>query len=125
MEEITRVMLLKRATYCMVKLGFQANQRGYRYLREAVVMVCQDGEVFNSVTKILYPKVAKKFRTTDKQVERAIRNTIETAWEKGNIENINQTFGVSVKNGSHRPTNSEVIEVLTDKVLIEVLEKTA
>lgn len=96
----------------MVQVGFQARQRGYRYLREAVWVGYHEPETLTSVTKLLYPKVAKLFSTTDKQVERAIRNAIETAWEKGNQEALQAFFKDIYGDGSIRPTNTEVIEVL-------------
>lgn len=96
----------------MVKMGFQARQRGYRYLREAVWVAYHEPESLTSVTKLLYPKVAKLFSTTDKQIERAIRNAIETAWEKGNQDALQEFFKDFYGDGSVRPTNSEVIEVL-------------
>ena len=96
----------------MVQMGFQARQRGYRYLREAVWVAYHEPESLTSVTKLLYPKIAKLFSTTDKQIERAIRNTIETAWEKGNQDALQVFFKDIYGDGNTRPTNSEVIEVL-------------
>ena len=84
MKEEARVAILKEATSQLLQLGFLARQRGYRYLREAILVACQEPETITSVTKLLYPEVARRFNTTDKQVERAIRNSIETAWIKGN-----------------------------------------
>lgn len=94
----------------MVKCGFQARQKGYRYLREAVWIAYQEPEVLTSVTKCLYPEVAKHFNTTDKQVERAIRNTIETAWTNGEPETLKEFFAEIYDDGTARPTNTEVIE---------------
>ena len=89
-DECSRVKVFGRTTYHMVKCGFQARQKGYRYLREAVCIAFYEPEVLASVTKRLYPEVAKRFDTTDKQVERAIRNAIETAWTNGNPETLKE-----------------------------------
>ena len=91
---------------------------GYRYLREAICVVCENSETITSVTKLLYPEVAKRFGTNDKQIERAIRNTIETAWEKGNPENMKNVFGIcSTIPGCVRPTNTEFIEEIVKRVM--------
>lgn len=108
--ECSRLNIYKRATYLMVKCGFQARQKGYRYLREAVWIAYQEPEVLTSVTKCLYPEVAKHFNTTDKQVERAIRNAIETAWTNGEPETLKEFFAEIYDDGTARPTNTEVIE---------------
>ena len=105
----SRVNIYRRTTYHMVKCGFQARQKGYRYLREAVWVVHREPEVLKSVTKCLYPEVAKRFHTTDKQVERAIRNTIETAWDNGDPETLRAFFEEVYGDGMIRPTNTEVI----------------
>ena len=120
MKEEARVAILKEATSQLLQLGFLARQRGYRYLREAILVVCQDPDTITSVTKLLYPEVAKRFNTTDKQVERAIRNSIETAWIKGNQDALHKMFGESYMQGDVRPTNSEVIETLANYVDKEI-----
>lgn len=112
MEETERVAILGDTTYRLLRLGFQARQIGYRYLREAVLVVCQNPDAITGVTKILYPEVAKRFDTTDKQVERAIRNAIETAWVKGNREAWRELSETFADQNDVRPTNTEVIEVL-------------
>ena len=109
-DECSRIDIYRRTTYHMVKCGFQARQKGYRYLREAVWIAYQEPEVLGSVTKRLYPEVAKRFNTTDKQVERAIRNTIETAWTKGEPETLKTFFKDIYGDGTIRPTNTEVIK---------------
>ncbi len=109
-----RVNVLKRTTYLLLQCGFQASQIGYRYLREAVWIAYQDEEVVTSVTKLLYPEVAKRFKVNDKQVERAIRNSIETAWVKGNQEFLREVFREAFAKSETRPTNTEVIRVLRD-----------
>lgn len=112
--ECSRLDVLRQTTYHMVKMGFQTRQRGYRYLREAVWVAYNRPETLNSVTKLLYPEVAKLFGTTDKQVERAIRNAIETAWTKGEQETLKAFFGSVYGDGITRPTNKEVIEKLVE-----------
>ena len=113
-DECSRVKVFGRTTYHMVKCGFQARQKGYRYLREAVCIAFYEPEVLASVTKRLYPEVAKRFDTTDKQVERAIRNAIETAWTNGNPETLKAVFEKVYGDGTTRPTNTEVIEKLVE-----------
>lgn len=120
MKEEARVAILKEATSQLLQLGFLARQRGYRYLREAILVVCQEPDTITSVTKLLYPEVARRFNTTDKQVERAIRNSIETAWIKGNQDALHEMFGESYTQGDLRPTNSEVIETLANYVDKEI-----
>ncbi|MDE6053388.1 MAG: sporulation initiation factor Spo0A C-terminal domain-containing protein [Lachnospiraceae bacterium] len=110
-DERSRVNIYRRTTYHMVKCGFRARQKGYRYLREAVWIAYQEPEVLSSVTKRLYPEVAKRFNTTDKQVERAIRNAIETAWNKGDPESLKTFFKEIYGDGTIRPTNTKVIEM--------------
>lgn len=108
-DECSRADILRQTTCHMIRLGFQARQRGYRYLREAVLIACQEPETLTAVTKCLYPEVAKRYNTTDKHVERAIRNTIETAWNGKESELFKTLFEKSYKNITTRPTNKEVI----------------
>ena len=117
-SESSRVKILTNSTYQMLRLGFQARQRGYRYLREAVLISCQNHEMLESVTKLLYPELAHRFDTTDKQVERAIRNSIETAWSRGNKDAMEIVFGSIYCGTDERPTNTEVIEALVRNVMI-------
>lgn len=109
---MTRIEVLRATTYVLLKMGFQASQRGYRYLREAVWVSYEEPDSVTSVTKLLYPKVAKNFNTTDKQVERAIRNSIETAWIKGNKAYLCQVVKDYCQDKENRPTNTEVIAAL-------------
>lgn len=113
-DECSKIKVFKRTTFNLVKCSFRANQKGYRYLREAVWIACQDPEVLSSVTKRLYPEVAKRFGTTDKQVERAIRCAIEAAWTQGEAETLKEIFMESYGDGTVRPTNTEVIKRLAD-----------
>lgn len=108
-DECSRADILRQTTCHMIRLGFQARQRGYRYLREAVLIVYQEPETLTAVTKCLYPEVAKRYNTTDKHVERAIRNAIETAWNGKESEPFKTLFEKSYKNITTRPTNKEVI----------------
>lgn len=116
-----RVEILKITTSLLLKCGFHASQIGYRYIREAVLIAYHDEKTVTSVTKLLYPEIAKRFKVNDKQVERAIRNSIETAWTKGNQEALQEIFQEFYIKSTERPTNTEVIKVLRDKVSKEQL----
>ncbi|MBQ6845054.1 MAG: sporulation transcription factor Spo0A [Agathobacter sp.] len=100
-------------------VGVPAHIKGYQYLREAILMSVEDMDMLNSVTKILYPEVAKKYRTTPSRVERAIRHAIEVAWSRGKVETIEEMFGYTVSQGKGKPTNSEFIALITDKIRME------
>ena len=106
-------------TEIMLDLGVPAHLRGYQYLREAVMMSVEDMELVSSVTKLLYPEIAKKYRVTDQKVERGIRNAIEVSWERGNAESFKEIFGYSAGEGRTRPTNSEYIARMADKVRLD------
>ena len=103
----------------MLELGIPAHLRGYYYLREAVLLSAADMELVGSVTKLLYPVIAKRYKTTLQRGERAIRNAIEVSWERGNPEIFEELFGFSRLTGSARPTNSEYIARIADKVRLE------
>lgn len=96
------------------EIGVPAHIKGYQYLREAIVMTINDMDTINSVTKVLYPEVAKKFDTTPSRVERAIRHAIEVAWDRGDIETLQKFFGYTVSNVKGKPTNSEFIAMIAD-----------
>ena len=116
---------MKREQYItdiMLDLGVPAHLRGYRYLREAIQMSVDDMELVGSVTKLLYPEIAKKFRVTDQKVERGIRNAIEVSWERGNPELFQELFGYNGLHGAPRPTNSEYIARIADKVHMDLEE---
>lgn len=100
----------------MLELGVPAHLRGYQYLRSAVEMCAEDMELVGSVTKLLYPDLAKMYRTTDQKIERAIRNAIEVSWERGNSELFERLFGYSNSNEYSRPTNSEYIATVADYI---------
>lgn len=101
------------------EIGVPAHIKGYHYLREAITMVFKDVEILGSITKILYPKIAEKHNTTPSRVERAIRHAIEVAWGRGNVEAIRNVFGYTVNVGKSKPTNSEFIAMVADKLRLE------
>lgn len=101
------------------QIGIPAHIKGYHYLREAILLSIEDKEMLESVTKQLYPTVAKKFGTTASRVERAIRHAIETAWDRGDIDVINNMFGYTVSVGKGKPTNSEFIALITDNLRLK------
>ena len=107
-------------TDIMLDIGVPAHLKGYHYLRDAILLSGRDMEVVSSVTKLLYPTVARHFKTTDQKVERAIRNAIEVSWERGNCETFEKMFGYSAASGKPRPTNSEYIARIADKVRLDV-----
>ncbi len=101
------------------EIGVPAHIKGYMYLREAITMVYKDIELLGSITKVLYPEIAKHFNTTASRVERAIRHAIEVAWSRGNIDSISKMFGYTVSVSKAKPTNSEFIAMVADKLRIE------
>ena len=101
------------------EIGVPAHIKGYLYLREAISMVYNDIELLGSITKVLYPDIAKKYNTTASRVERAIRHAIEVAWSRGNIESISSLFGYTVSMSKAKPTNSEFIAMVADKLRLE------
>ena len=111
--------LERYVTNIMLDIGVPAHLRGYHYLREAIILSGRDMEVVSSVTKLLYPAIAKRFKTTDQKVERAIRNAIEVSWTRGNLETFEEMFGYSALSGRTRPTNSEYIARIADKVRLD------
>lgn len=101
------------------EIGIPANIKGYQYIREGIMMAINDMNMLNYVTKLLYPSIAKKYKTTSSSVERAIRHAIEVAWGRGKIEYIEEMFGYTVSAGKGKPTNSEFIALIADKLRIE------
>ena len=101
------------------EIGVPAHIKGYMYLREAITMVVNDMELLSAVTKELYPSIAKKYNTTASRVERAIRHAIEVAWDRGQVEAINKLFGYTVHNEKGKPTNSEFIAIIADKLRLK------
>ncbi len=101
------------------EIGVPAHIKGYMYLREAIAMVYHDIDLLGSITKVLYPDIAKKYNTTSSRVERAIRHAIEVAWSRGNIDSISSLFGYTISMSKAKPTNSEFIAMVADKLRIE------
>ena len=100
-------------------VGVPAHIKGYQYLREAIIMSVNDTEMLNSITKILYPTIAKKYQTTSSRVERAIRHAIEVAWNRGRMDTIDELFGYTINAEKGKPTNSEFIALIADKIRLE------
>lgn len=102
------------------EIGVPAHIKGYQYLREAIIIAVNDMEVINAITKVLYPQVAKTFATTPSRVERAIRHAIEVAWDRGDLETLQRFFGYTVSNIKGKPTNSEFIALIADKLQLQL-----
>ena len=102
------------------EIGVPAHIKGYQYLREAIMITVRDMDVINAVTKILYPEVAKRYATTPSRVERAIRHAIEVAWDRGDLETLQKYFGYTVSNAKGKPTNSEFIAMIADKLRLRL-----
>ena len=103
-------------TQLLHEIGIPAHIKGYQYLRDAIIISVEEKEMLVSVTKVLYPTIAKKHGTTSSRVERAIRHAIEVAWSRGQLEMIHEIFGYTVNSGKGKPTNSEFIALITDKI---------
>ncbi len=108
-----------QVTKVIHQIGVPAHIKGYQYLRTAILMTISDNDVINSVTKILYPSVAKKYATTSSRVERAIRHAIEVAWDRGDIDTLNSYFGYTIQNNRGKPTNSEFIAMIADNLRLK------
>ena len=109
----------RQVTAIIHEIGVPAHIKGYQYLREAIGLAVADMEIINAVTKVLYPAVAKKFGTTASRVERAIRHAIEVAWDRGDLETLQKYFGYTVSNAKGKPTNSEFIAMIADRISLE------
>lgn len=101
------------------EIGVPAHIKGYQYLRDAIILSVNDMEMLNSITKILYPTIAKRHQTTPSRVERAIRHAIEVAWSRGKMDTIDKLFGYTINCGKGKPTNSEFIALIADKIRLE------
>ena len=112
-------VLKNQVTAIIHEIGVPAHIKGYQYLREAILIAVDDVEVINAVTKVLYPAVAKRFATTPSRVERAIRHAIEVAWDRGDLETLQKYFGYTVSNSKGKPTNSEFIAMISDRLILE------
>lgn len=111
--------LEKDVTDMIHEIGVPAHIKGYQYLREAIMMSVEDIDTLNSITKILYPMIAKRFQTTPSRVERAIRHAIEVAWSRGRMETLDALFGYTINTGKGKPTNSEFIALIADKIRLQ------
>ena len=105
------------------QIGVPAHIKGYHYLREAIIMSVNDPDIINSVTKQLYPAVAKSFSTTSSRVERAIRHAIEVAWDRGDVDVLNSYFGYTIHNTKGKPTNSEFIAMISDRLRLQLRQQ--
>ena len=118
--EDARSFLADSVTKIIHEVGVPAHIKGYHYVREAIIMAVENMDVLNAITKVLYQEVAKKFDTTPSRVERAIRHAIETAWNRGDIDTLNSFFGYTVSNAKGKPTNSEFIAMIADKLNLQL-----
>lgn len=118
-KEIESMDLESEITSIIHEIGVPAHIKGYFYLREAISMVVNDIELLSAVTKELYPSIARRYNTTSSRVERAIRHAIEVAWSRGQIESINKIFGYTIHNEKGKPTNSEFIAMVADRLRLK------
>ena len=118
-KQVSKRNLENDVTNIIHEIGVPAHIKGYQYLRESIIMSVNDIEMLNSITKILYPTIAKKYQTTPSRVERAIRHAIEVAWSRGKMDTIDELFGYTIHNGKGKPTNSEFIALISDKIRLE------
>lgn len=116
---VSEMNLESRITRIIHEIGIPAHIKGYQYLREAITMVIDDMDYLGAITKELYPNIAVKFNTTPSRVERAIRHAIEVAWSRGRVDTINKLFGYTVNNTKGKPTNSEFIALIADRIRLE------
>lgn len=119
-EEQYDTKLRNIVTNIIHEIGVPAHIKGYQYLREAIVLSVLDMEMLNSVTKCLYPEIAKRYQTSASRVERAIRHAIEVAWSRGKVDTIDEMFGYTINNGKGKPTNSEFIALITDRIRLKM-----
>lgn len=117
---VTDPQLELMVTDIIHQIGVPAHIKGYHYLREAILLSIKNSEIVNSVTKLLYPTVAKTYSTTASRVERAIRHAIEVAWDRGDIDVLNSYFGYTIQNDRGKPTNSEFIAMISDKLRLKL-----
>ncbi|MFC4411164.1 sporulation transcription factor Spo0A [Chungangia koreensis] len=118
-KKTSQKMIDTTITAIIKEIGVPAHIKGYAFLREAIQMVYNDVDLLGSITKVLYPEIAQKFNTTPSRVERAIRHAIEVAWNRGNYESISKMFGYTVHHLKSKPTNSEFIAMIADKIRLE------
>lgn len=108
-----------QVTAIIHRIGVPAHIKGYQYLRTAIMMTIENSDLINAVTKILYPDVARKYQTTSSRVERAIRHAIEVAWDRGDLDILNEYFGYTIQNERGKPTNSEFIAMIADNLRLK------
>ncbi|MBR6709750.1 MAG: sporulation transcription factor Spo0A [Clostridia bacterium] len=108
-----------QVTKIIHQIGVPAHIKDYQYLRTAILLTIRDSDIINSVTKVLYPSVAKKYATTTSRVERAIRHAIEVAWDRGDVDTLNAYFGYTIQNNRGKPTNSEFIAMIADNLRLK------
>ena len=118
-KEVPKRDLERDVTNMIHDIGVPAHIKGYQYLRDAIILSVNDMEMLNSITKILYPTIAKRHQTTPSRVERAIRHAIEVAWSRGKVDTIEELFGYTVSDRKGKPTSSEFIALLADKIRLE------
>ena len=118
-EEQRHPGLRIEVTEILHQIGVPAHIKGYHYLRDSIIMAIEDPEIINAVTKQLYPNVAKEYSTTSSRVERAIRHAIEVAWDRGDVDVLNSYFGYTIHNTRGKPTNSEFIAMISDKLSLQ------
>ena len=118
-EKKSTASLDEKISNIFISIGIPPHIKGYNYLREGIKYAVEEPNIINNVTKELYPKIANHFDTTPSKVERAIRHAIEVAWNRGRIDAINAIFGVRVYIGTEKPTNSEFIALVADKLILE------
>ncbi len=119
-REKLEVDLEAKVTGIIHEVGVPAHIKGYQYLREAIIMTVNNMDLINSITKQLYPTVAKRYNTTPSRVERAIRHAIEVAWDRGDTDVLNSFFGYTIASGKGKPTNSEFIAMISDKLRLQL-----
>ena len=118
-RKLTPNELKKEITNTIHEIGVPAHIKGYQYLREAITMAVDDIDMLNAITKVLYPTIAKTYNTTPSRVERAIRHAIEVAWSRGKMETLDSMFGYTINGGKGKPTNSEFIALIADKIRLQ------
>ena len=119
-RRMDRTGIESMVTNIIHEIGVPAHIKGYQYLREAIMIAVNDMDVINAVTKVLYPEVAKRFCTTPSRVERAIRHAIEVAWDRGDVDTLNSYFGYTIQNNRGKPTNSEFIAMIADRLRLQI-----
>ncbi|MDR2933397.1 MAG: sporulation transcription factor Spo0A [Oscillospiraceae bacterium] len=119
-DRLNKIDLEVMVTEIIHQIGVPAHIKGYQYLRDSIMLVIRQPEIIDSVTKQLYPTVAKQNNTTSSRVERAIRHAIEVAWDRGDVDTLNSYFGYTIHNGRGKPTNSEFIAMISDKLRLKI-----